>query len=541
MLFSIIYIFASVLFALYLQNVIDITSIGQMKKLKQSCYIGISLVIGLGITTYLKNHFRFLFSKDIMMRLRNDIVNKILGTSLEIFQTHKSFEYTSILNNDLVMLDEKYFLCIPDIVINIMMCVIASITLCVLSPVLFVVSLLLSFVPIVVPFLFGTKISQLQKQYNISLEVYNGVIKNIWNGFELIKSFHVEKHISEHYISKCRETEEWRYKSGNLQGLLSGVSTSITFMTDVIVITVAAYLVIKGRTSLGTLIATIQLLNYISTPIQKISNSLALYKSSIPICKRVENILCHLPEESSGTEKIVTVTPIKIKNLSFMYQEGISVLSNINIVFEKGKKYALVGDSGSGKSTLIRVMMQQYNDYVGDILFGSQNAMCIEKESLYRQIALVHQNVVLFDGTLKDNVSLYEECSDDMVREALVKAGMKGILQEKGLHHLISEDGFNLSGGERQRIAIARAFLRNTPVVVLDEATSNLDNVNALAIENTILSSDATIINIAHRLNEEILERYDEILVFSKGKLKENGRYQDLLQQKGELYRLMKA
>lgn len=102
---------------------------GQMEKLRQSCYAGILLVIGLGATTYLRNHFRFLFSKDIMIRLRNDIVNKILGTNMETFQTHKSFEYTSILNNDLVMLDEKYFLCIPDIVINIMMCVIASITL----------------------------------------------------------------------------------------------------------------------------------------------------------------------------------------------------------------------------------------------------------------------------------------------------------------------------------------------------------------------------------------------------------------------------
>ncbi len=210
-------------------------------------------------------------------------------------------------------------------------------------------------------------------------------------------------------------------------------------------------------------------------------------------------------------------------------------------MFEKGKKYVLVGDSGSGKSTLIHVMMQQYNEYAGDIFFGSQNAMCIEKESLYRQIALVHQNVVLFDGTLKDNVSLYEAYSDDMVKRALVKAGIEGILQEKGLDYPISEDGSNLSGGERQRIAIARAFLRNTPVVVLDEATSNLDNIKALAIENTILDSDVTIINIAHRLNEEILERYDKIFVFSKGKLKECGKYQDLLEEKGELYRLMKA
>ncbi len=136
----------------------------------------------------------------------------------------------------------------------------------------------------------------------------------------------------------------------------------------------------------------------------------------------------------------------------------------------------------------------------------------------YRQIALVHQNVVLFDGTLKDNISLYEAYSDDMVKRALVKAGIEGILQEKGLDYPISEDGSNLSGGERQRIAIARAFLRNTPVVVLDEATSNLDNIKALAIENTILDSDVTIINIAHRLNEEILERYDKIFVFSKGK-----------------------
>ena len=197
----------------------------------------------------------------------------------------------------------------------------------------------------------------------------------------MIKSFHVEKHIRDHYISKCRDTEEWRYKSANLQGLLNGVSTGIAFMTDVVVITVAAYLVIIGETSLGTLIATIQLLNYISTPIQKVSNSLAIYKSSIPICKRIENILYHLEEESSGTEKIKNVTPIKIKNLSFMYQEGTAVLSDINIVFEKGKKYALVGDSGSGKSTLIRVMMQQYNEYAGDIFLAVRMQCVLRKKA----------------------------------------------------------------------------------------------------------------------------------------------------------------
>ena len=171
--------------------------------------------------------------------------------------------------------------------------------------------------------------------------------------------------------------------------------------------------------------------------------------------------------------------------------------------------------------------------YEGEIRFGSQSISDIQKKELYRSIALIHQNVVVLDGTLRDNVSLYESYSDENIKQALIRAGMGDYLNETGLDFTIQESGSNLSGGEKQRIAIARAFLRNTPVMILDEATSSLDSLMAAKIEQTVLQSDTTILNIVHQLKADSLKQYDEILVFSKGAIIERGNYDELIQKDG--------
>ena len=179
------------------------------------------------------------------------------------------------------------------------------------------------------------------------------------------------------------------------------------------------------------------------------------------------------------------------------------------------------------------MLMHYYNHFEGEIRFGSQSISDIQKKELYRSIALIHQNVVVLDGTLRDNVSLYESYSDENIKQALIRAGMGDYLNEKGLDFTIQESGSNLSGGEKQRIAIARAFLRNTPVMILDEATSSLDSLMAAKIEQTVLQSDTTILNIVHQLKADSLKQYDEILVFSKGAIIERGNYDELIQKDG--------
>ena len=270
----------------------------------------------------------------------------------------------------------------------------------------------------------------------------------------------------------------------------------------------------------------------VQTPIQWISKLLADYKTSQPVLKRVTDIL-NLPKDADHGEKLKTALPISVENLRFSYEEGEEVLHNLSVTFEPGKKYAIVGNSGSGKSTFMYVLMHYYNHFEGEIRFGSQSISDIQKKELYRSIALIHQNVVVLDGTLRDNVSLYESYSDENIKQALIRAGMGDYLNEKGLDFTIQESGSNLSGGEKQRIAIARAFLRNTPVMILDEATSSLDSLMAAKIEQTVLQSDTTILNIVHQLKADSLKQYDEILVFSKGAIIERGNYDELIQKDG--------
>lgn len=530
--FAVLKTIAAVLFALYMQKMIDAVSAMDAQKMLHTSIAGVVIVVCYAAFGYVGSYFEMKFSQKVLVDVRQDICKSIVSTDLDSYRLHKSAEYTSILNNDIGMLDEKYFLCLPNIVIQILTFLIATVTLYQMEPWLAFSAILLCAVPLIVPFLFGKQISARQKSYIHVLDWYNGKLKNIWNGYEVIKSYHVEREILTDY-EKCNwEVERTHFSVRNTQNMSRSISGGVGFLIDVCMMGIAGILVLKGYVTVGILIATIQLMNYIQTPIQWISKLLADYKTSQPVLKRVTDIL-NLPKDADHGEKLKTALPISVENLRFSYEEGEEVLHNLSVTFEPGKKYAIVGNSGSGKSTFMYVLMHYYNHFEGEIRFGSQSISDIQKKELYRSIALIHQNVVVLDGTLRDNVSLYESYSDENIKQALIRAGMGDYLNEKGLDFTIQESGSNLSGGEKQRIAIARAFLRNTPVMILDEATSSLDSLMAAKIEQTVLQSDTTILNIVHQLKADSLKQYDEILVFSKGAIIERGNYDELIQKDG--------
>ena len=180
------------------------------------------------------------------------------------------------------------------------------------------------------------------------------------------------------------------------------------------------------------------------------------------------------------------------------------------------------------------VLMHYYNHFEGEIRFGSQSISDIQKKELYRSIALIHQNVVVLDGTLRDNVSLYESYSDENIKQALIRAGMGDYLNEKGLDFTIQESGSNLSGGEKQRISIARAILKDAPIVVLDEATAYADPENEHQIQKAFdgLIKNKTVIMVAHRLST--VQDADQILVMKNGAIAESGTHSDLIKHQGE-------
>ncbi len=225
-----------------------------------------------------------------------------------------------------------------------------------------------------------------------------------------------------------------------------------------------------------------------------------------------------------GTELREMKNTLTMQDVSFSYAEELTV-EKASMVFQAGKKYAIVGKSGSGKSTLLKLLAGYYSDYVGKIsVDGHADSHC--------DISLISQNVFLFDDTIRNNITLFGNYPQEAVDQVVHMAGLDAVVAElkNGLETKVEENGSRFSGGERQRIAIARALLHHKSVLLLDEATSALDNENALRIEQNVLDlENITCIEVTHRMVPGLLRQYDKILVMENGRIVEQGSFEELM------------
>ena len=206
--------------------------------------------------------------------------------------------------------------------------------------------------------------------------------------------------------------------------------------------------------------------------------------------------------------------------------------------FEKGKKYALVGESGSGKSTIIRSLLGYYDNYTGDVCYDQYNQKDIVLSDIYREITYVPQNTIIFNGTLRENLTMFDNdrYSDSVLYEVLELVNLLDCVKklEKGLDSIISDNQNDFSGGEKQRLAIARALLKGKKIFILDEATSALDYKNYLIVEEILFRiKGSTVISVTHRYDKKVLKNYDKIYVLKEGGLVEEGNFNHLISNKG--------
>ena len=212
-----------------------------------------------------------------------------------------------------------------------------------------------------------------------------------------------------------------------------------------------------------------------------------------------------------------------------MYDDKV-ILDDITHKFEINKSYAVVGPSGSGKTTFMNLLLGRNNCYTGDIFYNEMDIKEISLDSLFEITSFVEQNVFVFDDSIINNITMYSNVDEELLDEVIDKAGLKELIKEKGKNYRCGENGCNLSGGEKQRVSIARALIKKSQLLLLDEATSALDNETSELIINNLLKIDNIIkIMITHKLDEEILNKFDEIIVMKNGKIVEFGTYDELI------------
>ncbi|HKL98926.1 MAG TPA: ABC transporter ATP-binding protein, partial [Mobilitalea sp.] len=295
----------------------------------------------------------------------------------------------------------------------------------------------------------------------------------------------------------------------------------------------------NGTMTIGMVIAFIQLSNYTLAPVRNLAPQVSNRRAAIKLIERLSDEVEKKEQKQEGIQLKEFKKDIILRNLNFHYEEDKIVLQSINLCFERGKSYAIVGGSGSGKSTLLKLLLGHNLDYQGELLIDGIQIKDIDLNSLYDNISIIQQEVFLFDSSIKDNITMFRDFDEAKVSNAIEKSGLSALIEEKGDNYSCGEGGKNLSGGEKQRVSIARCLVRETPILLLDEATAALDNNTALMVESKILSMDnITRIVVTHRLNEEVMASYDEIIVMNKGFIIESGSFDELMNKRGYFYSL---
>ena len=303
--------------------------------------------------------------------------------------------------------------------------------------------------------------------------------------------------------------------------------------------------VLNGIISIGTLLTFNALLAYFLTPIENIVNFQSTLQSAIVAAERLEEIIEYdsdkNKEELNKIKFINLKGDIEFKNLKFRYGSRALILDNINIKIRENEKIALVGESGSGKTTVSKLLMKFYPINEGEIIINNSNINDIDTEILREKIAYISQETFLFNKTIFENLTIGKNnISYEQVIEACKKAQIHDFINTLPARYntVIEENGSNFSGGQRQRLSIARAILKNPDILIMDEATSNLDSITEKVINNTMndFMKNKTAIIIAHRLST--IQNCDNIYVLEKGKVIENGNHNELINKKGFYYNL---
>ncbi len=539
---------ASVLMALgnliiswLMQQIID-TASGDvvMFSLLQLAMILLAIIAGIVMVSALEYYARPRFIKRAMRQYKDYAFEEMAKKNINAFTGENTSAYISALSNDATSIENNYLAQIFTLVRELIMFAGAFALMLYYSPFLTLVAFLLSVFPVIASVVAGNRLATQEKVVSDKNENFIGMVKDMLSGFSVIKSFKAEREVFCLFAKSNEAAEEAKCRRRRTETVIQTIGTVAGIIAQFGVFLFGAYLALTGRgVTAGVVIVFVQLMNYVLTPIADVPQILANKKAAYALIDKLSAAI-HSNVRKSGKEMEPALTRgIELKRLSFSYEEDAPVLQGIDLCFEAGKSYAIVGGSGSGKSTLLNLLMGSREDYEGEILFDGNELRDIDSASLYDIVSIVQQNVFVFNSTVKDNITMFRDFTEEELRDAVNMSGLAPFIAERGKDYACGENGNGLSGGERQRISIARCLLRGTPVMLVDEATAALDAKTAYAVSNSILDiSGLTRIVVTHRLEEALLCKYDKILVFKNGRVEEMGSFAELMGKKGFFYSL---
>ena len=541
MIFNILVPLTNIAFAYSIKIIIDSGMSQNREDLTQAILIGAIVIFIYASLNFISLRLRNKLVRQIMSRYKNKVFKSILDRDYREFSKEKSGKFISILTENMKKIEQDYLHQYFNISKNISLMIFSLVAMFIGNWFLTLLVIIASIIPMMISGFIGQKSASLQNSSMIAEQKYLAKVKDILAGFLVIKSFNVKDAIRQDYKNESEKLDEIYF----IKGKFDVLSNVISQLSGMIVFLVAfgggMYLVFGGHTTIGSVTAIVQLVNFVVMPLNEIGMGMSKFREGQATLNSFE--VKDVIELQTGKTKEYFDDVISFSNVDFSYPNAEEkIFNNLSLQIKKGEKIAIVGMSGSGKSTLLNLLLRFYDVTSGYISIDNQDLQAISAESLYNLMTIVQQDVYIFDDTLKANITLSQSFNEDDIKKALQQSGLESYILENelGLQTLCGENGSNLSGGERQRLSIARALIRKTPILLLDEATSSLDNKVTTEIENSILEiQDLTVLVVTHKLNKSMLKKYNRILFMKNGVIVEDGSFDNLMDRKGEFYKLV--
>ena len=476
-------------------------------------------------------------SQDIEHSLRTDAFNNVLGLDLAFFENKSSGRLMAILNDDVNQLETFLDNGANRLVQTATTVLVIGGTFLYISPLVAV----FAFIPIPI-IIFGSlrftnRIAERYTKIRNDIENLNANLSNSITGILTVKSFNREKKESERITLSSNEVKSANYHAIRLSAAFIPIIRIAILFGFTATLLIGGFLALDGEIKVATYSVMLFITQRLLWPLTELGVIFDSYQKAMASFRRILNLKNTLPTIDNGNEKLTSFNKkIEISNLNFEYVKNFPVLNDISIDINKGQTTAIVGSTGSGKSTLIKLILRLYDSTSGEIKFDGKNIRDLELDSLRNKIGLVSQDIFLFEGTVFENIAYGNlDAKDEEVWEAakLSESDKFINLLPNKENTIVGERGQKLSGGQRQRISIARAILKNPEILILDEATSAVDNETEAAIQRSIntLKEGRTVIAIAHRLST--IRNAEIIYVLEEGKVVESGNHESLLEING--------
>lgn len=499
-----------------------------------------------GLLSYFRTLFFAKVSEFGIADVRKALYQKLITQDLSFFESQRVGELTSRLTADVEQLQNAFSITLAEFIRQIVVLVLGLGIIGWLAPHLSLIMLLTFPVIVICSVIFGRFIRKLSRKRQDSLANTNIIVEESFQAFPIVKAFTNEHYEIQRFSKSIQEMVGISMNYAKMRGLFFIFIITVLFGGLFFILWRGALLVQAGEMQAGDLFSFIIYTGIIGGAIAGIGNLYSTLAGSIGATERIQDIL----DRGEEISKPVSVSEnykrlegrIHFENISFSYpsRPDVLVLDQISFKVQRGERIALVGQSGAGKSTIAQLIMRFYDPQSGSILVDEKELQQYDLVEYRRNIAIVPQDVILFGGTIRENI-LYGK--PDATEVELYEAAEQSNCLEfingfpDGMETIVGERGIKLSGGQKQRIAIARAILRNPSILILDEATSSLDSESEKIVQEALdkLMKNRTSVIIAHRLST--IRDADCIYVLKDGKIAESGRHQDLLTLPGGIYR----